>query len=326
MTAGASFLLLKTEVSPSCNCIAFSEGINHPPTSMGDRNTPCTHQMLDVQLEQGVIADGYILSGDVADYTNRSIHPGLSASGSTAEQAILSREHADSAFYGNQYNSFQYFNAIANLGASVAAPSTFYASFMFPSSSIRNFPAPQDNVPCDPLPVTPSMDEILRCHQISESIRVFGKRKNGEMPPGNQHNINMPANYSPSLPFISLNCGLPMWEQPYEPAANHADSTNFEHADYQERGSIQTTEGSHRSVRSGSSVPSLQPESAYFHHPNYVLQATHMGQPLHPASNMWVAQFGPENGIVDGSRSNWSYNHPVTYLHGRLLALSRILQ
>lgn len=288
---------------------------------MGQRNTLCSQQMLDLHLEQGVShipGNRCILFRDVADYTNRSIHPALSASGSTAEQSILSREYADSTLYRNQYNSFQNFSAIPNLGPSVVAPSNYYAPCMSPSSSSRNFPVPRNNASSDHLPVAPGTDEFLRYHQICESSRVFGKRKNGEMPLGNQHNINVPANYSPSSPFLSVNCVFPQWEQSYEPAANHAASTSFEYPDYQERGSIQTAGGSLGTLRNEPSVISVQQESAYFYHPNYVHQTTHMGQPLHPASNLWMAQFGHENNIVGGPCSTWSYNHPITYLHGRL--------
>jgi len=279
----------------------------------------CTHQMLDLQLGQGVShfhPDRCMLSGNVADYTN--MHPMLSATGNTAEQGRLFRDYPDrGTFYGNQFNSFQNFHAVPNIGLNVAALPNFYTPCMFPSSSSRNFPASQDNVSSEHLPNAINMDEFGRNNQFVDGVRGFGKRKNAEVPPGNQHNITGSANSS-SASFLSLNCGLPQWEQAYE--ASVADSANFEHPEYQERGNVQTAEGSHRSLRP--SALSLQPELAYYPHPNYAPQAAYMGQPLHPVSNVWMAQFGSENNIGDGACSNWNYNHPVAYLHGMCLTLA----
>jgi len=244
----------------------------------------------------------------------------FSATGNTAEQGLLFRDYPDrGTFYGNQFNS--YFHAVPNIGLNAAAPPNFYSPCMFPSSSSRNFPTSQNNGSSEHMPTAISMDEFGRNNQFVDSVRGFGKRKNAEVPPGNQNNITGSANSS-SESYLSLNCGLPQWEQAYEPAVNLAGSTNFEHPEYQERGNVQTVEGSHQSVRSIPNAVSLQPESTYYPHPNYALQAAHMGQPLHPATNVWMTQFGSENNGGNGACSNWNYNHPVAYLHGMCLILA----
>lgn len=297
------------------------EGEKNPAiTRMGQRNTLCTHQMLDLQLGQNANhfhPDHCTLSANVANYANRTMHPGVAASAVTAEQGVLFRDYPESsAFYGNQYNNFQNFHAVPNLGLTAAAPSNFYAPCMFASPSIGNFP-PCINGSPEYLPSAVSMDEFGR----SDQFIGFGKRKNAEVPPGNPHHINESASSSSSPAFLSLNCGSSQWEQSYEPVLNLPDSTNFEHPDYQESGNMQAAEGSQRSVRSRSSVVSLQPEHVYFPHPSYGLQAVHIGQPLHPASasNMWMGHFGTENIINDGTCLNWSYNHPMGYPQGRSL-------
>lgn len=299
----------------------FSEGIKTADASMGQRNTLCTHQMLDLHLGQGVShfhPDHCILSGNVTEYMDRAMHPEISAPVITTEQGLLFRDCPD-RLYGNQYHSFQNFHAVPNLSLTAAAPSHFYTPCMFPSPPSRCFPAPQNNGSSDHLPSAISMDEFGTSNQFIENIRGFGKRKNTEVPPVNQHHVNEFASSSSSSAFLSLNCGSPQWEQSFEPVLNLSDSTNFEHHELPESGNIQATEGSHRSVRSRSNVVSLQPEPMYLPHPNYGLQVAHMGHPLHPPSNMWMTQFGTENNIGDGACSNWSYNHPMPYLQGRCL-------
>lgn len=285
---------------------------------MAQRNTLCTHQMLDLQLGQGVDhfhPNHCILSGNIAEYTNQSLHPAMPASGSTSEQCLLFRDHLDrSVFYGNQYDNFQTFHAVPNLGLSAAMPSNFYGP-VFPSSS-GNFPAPRSNGSVDHLPPVIGMDEFGRNNQFIDNLRGHGKRKNAEVPPGSQHHINGSSSSSSSSAFLSLNCGVPQWHS-LEPVVDLSESRNFEHPEHQESGNIQAVEGSHRSVRSRPGVAGFQPEPVYFLHPTHGIQAAHMGQSLHPASNVWIAQFGMENNINNGACSNWNYNHPVGYLHGR---------
>ncbi|ONK69955.1 uncharacterized protein A4U43_C05F28700 [Asparagus officinalis] len=283
---------------------------------MGQRTTLCTQQLLEMQSGQDVshiYPDRCIRTGQVADYTNQSVRSSMSTSGSTMEQGLLFRDYNDrTAFYGSQYNGFQRFQSVGDLGLGAVTPPNFCIPSMLPSSS-RNFPA-ENNGSFDHFPL---IDKFGMHNEFADSTIGVGKRKNVDIPPGNQHSVDGPASSSQALPFLSLNCGLPQWEQSYEPGVNQADSTNIEHPGYQEVGNIQTAEGSHR-MSSRSSAISLQPEPAYFH-PNYVLQATHMGHALHPASNVWMSQFGTENNADDRASSNWIYNHPTSHLHGRCL-------
>lgn len=276
--------------------------------------------MLDLQLGQDAShfhPDHCILSGNVADYTNQSVHPGISAPGITVEPGLLFGDYPNrSTFYGHQYsNGFQNFHAVPSLGLTAAAPSNFYSPCVFPSPSLRNFPT-CNNGSAEPLPSSINMDEFGGSNQFIDNIRGFGKRKSSEVPPGNQHHNNESTSSDLSSTSLSLNCGSPQLEQSYGPVLNTSDSTNFEDPEYRESGTIQAIEGTHIGVTSRSGVSNLQPGHVYFPHPSYGFQAAHMGQPLHPASNVWMGQFGTENCINDMACSNWNYSLPTAYVHG----------
>ncbi|KAJ6826777.1 E3 ubiquitin-protein ligase Arkadia-like [Iris pallida] len=298
---------------------------------MEQRNTLCTHQILDLQPVQGLShhhRDQYIFPGNLSDYanlyTNQTIQPVLSAAANASDLGLQFKDYHNSGmFYGNHYNSSHNFHPLRNLGPAAPATSNFIYPSMVPTSSNRNFPIPWNNesIDCLLLPYNQrytgiTMDEFGRNNQPIDT-RVSSKRKNAEAPEENHFNmIGISSSSSPHL-FFPSNSLLPQLEQSYVLGSNLVDAPKIAPPEYQGREIIQNTEGSHRSSGCRSSAIGLQPGSASFPHHNYVLRGIHSGQPLQVDHSMWSSQFHVGNYIGHGACSSWNYSDPS--LHGSCL-------
>lgn len=289
---------------------------------MGQRNTICTHQMLDLESDPGyshLHPDHCILQGNILDYPSQNMHLSLSASGNVAglscHQFI---GHNRSIYHGNQYNNTQSHHPGPNLDVGVVAQANFYHPCILPSPS----PVPQNTASANHLPpfidyqvVGVSVDEHSRSNHFSQSVRGSCKRKNTETIPGNFYHASGSASSSLSSTYLSQNSGQTHWEESYRSGTNLLDCTTFNPPNYQVSGTLPSIEGSFRSMRNRSSSISLPSEFAFVHHLNYLLPGNHMGQSFHPASNAWVAQVG--NNISDGRCCNWNYSYTMLGLHGK---------
>ncbi|KAJ6832684.1 E3 ubiquitin-protein ligase Arkadia-like [Iris pallida] len=294
---------------------------------MEQRNTLCTHQMLDLQPVQGLShhhRDQCIFPGNLVDYanlnTNQTIQP-VSA-GTASDLGLQFKDYHDRGmFSGNHYNSsHNFFHPIRNLGPATPATHNFIHPSTVPTSSSRNFPIPWDNGSIDCLPSSFNRREIgVTMDEFGRNIdtRVYGKRKNAETPAENHFNMTgMRSSGSPPL-FSPSNSLLPQWEQSYELGPTMVDATNNASPEYLGREIIQNTEGSHGSAGCRSSATGLQPGPASFPHHNYVLCGIQMGQPLQVDGNMWTSHFHIGNNIGNGIGSSWNYVDPS--LHGSFL-------
>ncbi|XP_017699806.2 probable E3 ubiquitin-protein ligase ZFP1 isoform X2 [Phoenix dactylifera] len=195
---------------------------------MGQRNTMCTHQMVDLESEPGysdLHPDRCILQGNILDYPSQNIHPSLSASGNVAgldcHQFI---DHPNrSIYYVNQYNNTQSRHPGPNLDVGVAAHTSFYHPCILPSFST----VPRNTASANHLPPFInhqasgiSVDEHSRSNHFSQSVRGSCKRKNTEAIPGNFYHANGSASSSLSSTYLSQNSGETHWKEPYR-SGNH---------------------------------------------------------------------------------------------------------
>lgn len=290
---------------------------------MGQRNTVCTLQMLDLESEPSyhrLHPERCILQGNILDHPSQNINLALFASGNAEDlDCHQFTDHLTrSMYHGNQYNNTQFSHAVPNLDVGVVAQTNFYHPWVLPSSS----PVPQHAGSANHLPpfinhqaIGINMDEYGRSNHFSQCVRGSCKRKNTEAIPGNFYYANGSASSSLSSTHLSQNSGQTHWEEPYGSDVNLLDSTTFNPPDYQVGRTLPSLEGSFRCVRNRSSSISFPPEFPFLHHLNYLLPGNHLGPSFHLASNAWLAQV--VNNISDGGCSNWSYSYTMPSLHGR---------
>ncbi|KAG9446810.1 hypothetical protein H6P81_012938 [Aristolochia fimbriata] len=293
---------------------------------MGQRNILCTHQMLDLEIDQGQIhrlnPEPCFLLGNLVDFPNTNIQQVFSASGPTPSLDLrhLPDHHDSSIFYSNPYGSLQHRHP--DLGGSTVNFS--YNPYMVSSSSSRIGSVPINHGSSDLASSSShglsgvNLDEYGRGDHMMDNSRGSCKRKNAEGIPGNHYYVNGPAGSSSSSSLCGpLSSGLPPWEEQFEPTVGMMEATlPFNALEYRGHGVMPISEGgSQRSVRSRSSTINLQLDSVLAHHNNQIVQGNHMGRPFLPASNTWVEQFGNNSG--DTGSANWHYAPPVPYLHGR---------
>ncbi|XP_077212429.1 putative E3 ubiquitin-protein ligase ZFP1 [Tasmannia lanceolata] len=107
---------------------------------MGQRNMLCTHQMLDLELEQGqthLHPESCTLLGNIVDFPYPNMHPLLTATGNTSLDLRHLPDHQDSSiFYANQNNSLQHRHPVTNFDLNSAPTPNFSNNpYMIPSSA-----------------------------------------------------------------------------------------------------------------------------------------------------------------------------------------------
>lgn len=289
---------------------------------MGQRNTICTPQMLDLEAEPGnsqLHPDHCILHGNILDYAGQNIHLAPSASGNAVD---LDRhqflDHPNGSIYhGNQYSNTQNCHPVPNLDVGAVAWTNLYSCYILPSSS----PVPQNTGFASHSPpfinhqgIGISVDGYGRSNHFSQSVGGSCKRKITEAIRGNFYHPSGSASSNLSSIYLSQNSRQTHWEEPYGSAVNMLDSTTSDPSNHQVNRTLPSIEGSIRSVRNRSSSFSIQPEFAFEHHFNYLLPGNYAGPSFHPSSNAWVAQAG--NNISNRESANWNYTYTMPYLHG----------
>lgn len=280
---------------------------------MGHRNVLCTHQMLDVKLEQGLsyLHPNHLNQyGEVGDYPNQQMYAVQSTAGSaTGLDPRFAGHHGGNLMFGTQQYINQYFHPPPNIRLGGPAASNVYHPYMLaPSSSSSSVPL--NNGSASLLPSLTNhrdtgvaMDE----YATSDNLGHFCKRKDIEVVPGSFYHFTGPPNLCLPPANLSVSSEPLQWGQRYKYPMPFIQPEN--------QGMVicPTINGADRIV-SGSSSVSLPLEPAFPHHHNIPLQRNYSGQPSQPSNSAWVEQFG--NHFVDAGCSNSNYADQMAYMHG----------
>lgn len=291
---------------------------------MAQRSVVCSDQALDLEIELGQTRhpELNVFLRNSIDQINPSIHPVLSASGSTAnvDPRHLPDLHDTYIFYGNHCDNLQHrHHLVPTLGAGGANPFA-YNPYVIPSSTSSIFPMPPNHGSSDHVQSSSNRGVIgvgvdhYERNNFLDNIRGSSKKKNAEMVPRRHHHVNGSTSSSSSSQGVPPNSRPQQWDEPFEPGDIVVlDTVTFTPSEYRGSRVLSITEGSQRSVSRANAI-GLHLDSSLPYHHNHALQGSYIGRSFQPSSNAWVEQFGNNGG--DASSSSWNYAPPVPYLHG----------
>ncbi|TXG66828.1 hypothetical protein EZV62_008103 [Acer yangbiense] len=274
---------------------------------MGQRNMPCTSQMIDLEMDQQsqhYLLEPCVMLGGVTSFPQPDMQSMASASGNTSN--LDAQQHYERAMlYGMpHYHGIHHHHHLgANLDLNVASASNFYVPYMSTPSSAM----PVNHGSSDHLPsssnfgvIGVSADEYGRNSHFMDNVRGSYKRKNAEGIPGGFQYFNAPASSSSSV--APLNTRHPDGVAPI-------DAASFSLPPYRGNGapSIREVE-SQRSVRNRLGATAMDPVLAHSH--NQFFQGNYIGQPFQPTGSMWLDQRS------DGGASAWTQAPALPYMHG----------
>ncbi|KAJ4726389.1 putative Ring finger protein [Melia azedarach] len=271
---------------------------------MGQRNMPCTSQMIDLEMDQQ--SRGYlhpepcVVLGGVTNFP-QPMQAIVRASGNTS--SLDAHQHYDSSmFYGMSHYHGVHHHPAANIDMGLATPSNLYVPYMStPSSGM-----PLNHGSSDQLAsssnfgvIGVSADEYGRNSHFMDNIRGSYKRKNTEGIPGSFQYLNATASSSSSV--APLHNRHPDGVAPMD--------ASFSVPQYRGNGtpSIREVE-SQRSVRNRLVPNAMDPVLAHSH--NQFFQGNFIGQPFQPTGSVWLDQQS------EGSTSAWTQTPALPYMHG----------
>ncbi|XP_044479246.1 probable E3 ubiquitin-protein ligase ZFP1 [Mangifera indica] len=272
---------------------------------MGQRNMPCTSQMIDLEMDQQnqgyMLREPCVVMGGVPSFP-QPMQTMVRASGNTSSLDAHQR-YDGTMLYGMPHYPGVHHHHAANFDLVASTASNLYVPYMpNPSSGMPINHGSSDHLPSSSNfgVIGFSADEYGRNSHYMDHVRGSYKRKNTEVIPGSFQYINAPA--SSSLPVAPSNTRLPDGVAP-------VDAASFPVPQFRGSGNppIRDIE-SQRSVRNRSGATAMDPVLAHSH--NHFFQGNYIGQPFQPNGSLWLDQHS------DGGASAWTQAPNVPYMHG----------
>ncbi|KAJ0045455.1 hypothetical protein Pint_04664 [Pistacia integerrima] len=272
---------------------------------MGQRNVPCTSQMIDLEMDQQnqgyMLREPCVVMGGVPSF-QQPMQTMVRASGNTS--SIDAHQHYDGTmFYGMPHYPGVHHHHAANIDLVASTASNLYVPYMSnPSSGMPINHGSSDHLPSSSNfgVVGVSADEYGRNSHYMDHVRGSYKRKNTEVIPGSFQYFNTPASSSSSV--APLNTRHPDGVAP-------VDTASFPVPQFRGNGNptIRDLE-SQRSMRNRLGATAMDPVLAHSH--NHFIQGNFIGQPFQPNGSLWLDQHS------DGGASAWTQAPNVPYMHG----------